>query len=312
MDQERLVHVLDRVGLLADADRQGREAHRSTAELLAQRGEQRTVELVESEVVDAEYGQPVTRDVGRDAPVGTHLGEVAHAPQQPVGNARRTARAAGDLPGTVLIDLDVDDAGRSSHDLLQLVVVVIVEPGDEPEPVAKWPGDHARAGGGADQGERRHRQPDARCRRPLAHHDVELEVLHRRVQDLLHRSRQAVDLVDEEDITLFELGEDGCQIAGALECRARCDVEVDPHLGGDDAGQRGLAEPWRPGEEEVIDRLPAAASRLEHDREVLLELALADELGQGARSQSGLDHLLDVGGDARLEELIPHGALRAT
>ena len=73
-----------------------------------------------------------------------------------------------------------------------------------------------------------------------------------------------------------------------------------------------LPSPGGPAKQQVIDRLAAAARRLEHDREVFLELALADEFGEGARSQSGLDHLLDVGGDARLEELIPHGALPAT
>ena len=85
------------------------------------------------------------------------------------------------------------------------------------------------------------------------------------------------------------------------------DVQVHAHLGGDDAGQRGLAEPGRAGEQQVVDGLAAPPRGLEHDREVLLELALADELGERPRPQPGLDDLLGVVGDARVEELVTHG-----
>ena len=155
----------------------------------------------------------------------------------------------------------IKDAGRPADDGLQLVVLVVVEPGDEPEPVAQRAGDHPGAGRGADERERRQREPDRRCRRPLADHDVELEVLHRRVQDLLDGTRQTVDLVDEQHVAVAELGEDRRQVAGSLQRRAGGDVHLHAHLGRDDAGQRRLAEPWRAGEQEVIDRLAAAAGR---------------------------------------------------
>ena len=163
----------------------------------------------------------------------------------------------------------------------------------------------------ADERERRQRQADARRRRALADDDVELEVLHRRVEDLLDGPRQAVDLVDEQDVALLELGEDGGQVAGPLERRARRDVQGDAHLGGGDAGQRRLAEPGRPGEQQVVDGLAAPAGRLDDDAEVLLQLALADELGEQARPQPGLDDVLGVAGDARVEELVTHGGPRA-
>ena len=49
----------------------------------------------------------------------------------------------------------------------------------------------------------------------LAQHDVELEVLHRRVEHLFDGSGQAVDLVDEEHVALAELAEDGGEVAAA-------------------------------------------------------------------------------------------------
>ena len=38
----------------------------------------------------------------------------------------------------------------------------------------------------------------------LADDDVELEVLHGRIQDLLDRPRQTVDLVDEQQVAVLE------------------------------------------------------------------------------------------------------------
>ena len=123
----------------------------------------------------------------------------------------------GDLPRAGVVDRDVEDPGGAHDDRLQLVVVVVVESGDEPEAIAQWTGDHAGPGGGADEREARQRQADARGGGALADDDVELEVLHRRVEDLLDGTGQTVDLVDEQDIALVELGEDGRQVTGAFE-----------------------------------------------------------------------------------------------
>ena len=54
LEQERLVHVLDRLGLLAHRDRERGEPHRLARERAAQRGEHRPVDLVETERVDLE------------------------------------------------------------------------------------------------------------------------------------------------------------------------------------------------------------------------------------------------------------------
>ena len=103
----------------------------------------------------------------------------------------------------------------------ELVGVVEVEAADEAEPVAQRAGHQPGAGGGADQGEPGQVESDAAGRRALADEDVELEVLHGRVEDLLHRPVQAVDLVDEEDVALLEVGEQGGQVAGPDQHRAR-------------------------------------------------------------------------------------------
>ena len=70
---------------------------------------------------------------------------------------------------------------------------------------------------------------------------------------------------------------------------------------------RGLAEPGRSGEQQVVGRLAAprraASSTID---EVLLQLALADELGERARAAARLVALLDVADRCRVEELVTH------
>ncbi len=65
-DQERLVDVLDRLWLFADADRNRRQADRTAVELCAERREDRSVDLVEPAVVDTEQGESLACDGGVD------------------------------------------------------------------------------------------------------------------------------------------------------------------------------------------------------------------------------------------------------
>ena len=54
LEQVRLVDVLDRLGLLAERDRERREADRPAAELLDDRAQQLAVEALEPRLVDLE------------------------------------------------------------------------------------------------------------------------------------------------------------------------------------------------------------------------------------------------------------------
>ena len=238
LDEERLVDVLDGLGRLADADGERRQPDRAR-----RRSARRAPTGRPGRPCRGRARRRRTRP-GRRAAVGVvddavaaHLGEVAHPAQQPVGDAGGAPGPAGDLRGARRVDGDAEDAGGPHDDGLEVGGLVVVEPGDEAEAVAQRAGDQAGAGGGADQREAGQVEADRAGRRALAEHDVELEVLHRRVEDLLDGAGEPVDLVDEEHVALVELGEDGGEVAGPLEGRARGDVQADAHLGGDDAGE---------------------------------------------------------------------------
>ena len=222
----------------------------------------------------------------------------------------RAAGAPGDLDCALGLERHAEDAGGALDDRDEVVEVVVVEAGDEAEAVAQRAGDEPRAGGGADQREARQVEPDRARRRTLADHDVELEVLHRRVEHLLDRAREAVDLVDEQHVAVVEVGEDGGEVAGAFECGTAGDAQADVHLLGDDARQRGLAEAGRTGEEEVVGRLPATTRRAEEDLELLLQPRLADELVESPGPEGDLLGLLDRIG-RRAHQLVSHAWVTA-
>ncbi len=96
----------------------------------------------------------------------------------------------------------------------QLLGGVELQPRDDAEAVAQGVGQHAGAGGGADQGEGRQVELDRARRRALTDHDVDLVVLQRRVEDFLDHRAQAVDFVDEQHVVGLEVGQQRGQVLG--------------------------------------------------------------------------------------------------
>jgi hypothetical protein len=140
----------------------------------------------------------------------------------------------------------------------------VAEAGDERR------GEEPGAGGGADEGEGLERDLDRGGEGPLPRHDVEAEVLHRRVEALFDDRVQAVDLVDEEDVVRAELGEETREGALVLNDRAVGAEELDSHFFCEDLRERGLAEPREAAEKEVVEGLAAAARGFDEDVEVSL------------------------------------------
>ncbi len=143
-----------------------------------------------------------------------------------------------------------------------------------------------------DQREARQVDLDDPRRRTLADDEIELEVLEGRVEDLLDRRPEAMDLVDEEDVPRLQVGEDRRQIPGALEHRPGGGAERRIHLLGQDVRQGRLPQPGRAEEQHVVERLPAFARRADEDLQVLDDPVLPDVLRQMPRPERLLDRCL--------------------
>src|SRR5581483_6302396 len=284
--------VLDGVGLLTERDRERREADGAAAELLDDRAEELAVEALEPRLVDLEQLERLLRDLARDGTGVPHLRHVAHAAQDPVRDSGRSTGAARDLLRGRVLDLDAEDASAPPDDRSELSVRVQIEPERQPEAVAQRRREEAGARRRTDERERRQVERQRPRRRPLADDDVEPEVLERRVEDLLDRPVQPVDLVDEEDVARLERGEDRRHVALSLERGASDLPDADAELAPDDLRERRLPEPGRTGEKHVVERFAARLRRVERDSELLLDAPLADEVAERRRSKGALELFL--------------------
>ena len=147
---------------------------------------------------------------------------------------------------------------RPLRDRQQVLLRVELEMVEEAEPLAQRRREEPRPRRRADHRERLQRHVDRPGERAAVHRDVDPELLHRRVNELLDHGPQAVDLVDEEHVALLQVRQDAHQVGRPREGRAAGGLDARAHLGRHHVGHRGLAQAGRPVKEDVLERFAAA------------------------------------------------------
>jgi hypothetical protein len=206
--------------------------------------------------------------------------------------SRRASRAACQLARAARVDGDAEDAGGATHDVREVVDGIELESLGDAEAIAQRRGQQAGSGGRTDQREARQVELDRARRRTFADHDVELVVLHGRVEDFLDDGAEPMNLVDEQHVVRFEIGQQRGEVARALEHRSRSLPQADAHLVGDDVRERRLAEPRWAEDQHVVERVAALACRADEDLHLLGNLRLADVVGQQARADGAVGELV--------------------
>ena len=167
----------------------------------------------------------------------------------------------------------------------ELLDSVEVEPDRNSEAVAERRRQQPLPRRRADQSEARKVDPDRSRRRPLADHQVERAVLHRRIEHFLDRGIEPVDLVDEQDVAVFEIGKKRGEVAGLGDHRPGGGAETDAHLPRQDSCKRRLAKARRPVEQDVVERFAPALRGMNEDPQVLARRLLPDELVEALRAK---------------------------
>src|SRR6185369_6125095 len=219
LDEERLNHILYGVALLADGCCESLKSDRAAAELVDNGKQNRAVHAVEPHLIDFQELQRLLHDLFGDCPVRKNLGKIPDAAQQPVGNPRRTPAAAGQLQRCCIRDRDIEDTGRAPDNEGEFVIGIEFKPGDDPETVPERRRQQPCPGRCPDKGESGEIELDRPCAWPLTDDDVELKVLHGRVEYLFDRVGKPVDLIYEENVMRFDIGEDCGKIAVPLYYR---------------------------------------------------------------------------------------------
>lgn len=89
-----------------------------------------------------------------------------------------------------------------------------------------------------------------------------------------------MDFVHKQDIVAGKIGQDGGQIAAALQHRPGGSDQIDPQFGGHDSGQGGLAQTGVAVEQHMVHGLPALARGAEVYPQIGPQLLLPDEVVQ--------------------------------
>src|SRR6185503_16652155 len=200
LDQVRLYDVLERAALLAERRREALDADGAAVELLDDGEQESPIHRVETVRIDLEQIHRGLRDGLRDFAVGFDLRVVAHAPQQAVRDARRSARACRDLARAQVVYRQIENARGAPRDLSEIGSRIEFEMLRDAESIAQRRRQESRACRRADERERLQRQLDRARAGPFADHQVELKILERRVQHFLDDGAQAMALVDEQHV----------------------------------------------------------------------------------------------------------------
>ena len=174
-------------------------ARRASVEGAGQRLQIPPVLAVEPQFVHFPPGQRLAGQRVGDLSLRFAVNKIAGPSEQVVGDAGGSPTATGNLARRLVTDLRVQLAGIPPHDVGQLVVGVKVEVLTIHETIAQGGRQHARAGGRTNHGERLELHVDGAGIQPLTQRDIDSKIFHHRVDELLDRLRQPMDLVDEQD-----------------------------------------------------------------------------------------------------------------
>jgi hypothetical protein len=191
-------------------------------------------------------------------------------------------------------------------DLYHRFEVVIIQTIDRAETRAQRRGDERKPGRGSDHSKARQFQADGTSRRSLADDDIQREILHRGIQHFLHCASEAVNFVNEDDIPSAEVGEDGGQVAGALDGGTRRHFDVDSHFIAEHMRERGLAQAGRTVKQDVIQRLAAVLGRIDQNGQVFLDLILPDDIRQFLRTQGIIHAVIGFGFGVEYRDVFLH------
>ena len=99
-----------------------------------------------------------------------------------------------------------------------------------------------------------------------------------------------MNLIDEQDIPVFQGSQQPGQVAGFVEDGTGSDFQVHPQFLGYNMGQRRLSKARRTVEKNMVERFPAKHGSLDEDLQIVEHLVLTGKLVEGL----GPDHLVEL------------------
>jgi len=242
--------------------------------------------------------------------LGAGEGVVADPAQKIVGDSGGASATACNFGGGGVIEFHSEEGCGAAHDRSQVFDGVVVEAVGGSETGAKGGTEEAGAGGCTDEGEAGEIQADGASGRALVDNDIDPEVLNGGVEILFDDFGQAVNFIDEEDISLLKSSKETGEIACFFNRGTRSGANGGIHFRAQDVGESGFPESRRSTEEKVIEGLGASAGGVEKDSKAILQLRLAGEVGEARGAKGKIDGVAGLGVEL-FKGLGGHGARMA-
>jgi hypothetical protein len=242
--------------------------------------------------------------------LGAGEGVVADPAQKIVGDSGGASATACNFGGGGVIEFHSEEGCGAAHDRSQVFDGVVVEAVGDSETGAKGGTEEAGAGGCTDEGEAGEIQADGASGRALVDNDIDPEVLNGGVEILFDDFGQAVNFIDEEDISLLKSSKETGEIACFFNRGTRGGANGGIHFRAQDVGESGFPESRRSTEEKVIEGLGASAGGVEKDSKAILQLRLAGEVGEARGAKGKIDGVAGLGVEL-FKGLGGHGARMA-
>ncbi len=97
-----------------------------------------------------------------------------------------------------------------------------------------------------------------------------------------------MDFINEEYVLITQVGQDSRQVAAPFDSGTGSNLDIDPHLGGDDVSQGSLAQARWAIEQDVVEGVAPTLGGGDSDIKIFFNFVLPDEIIQGLGAQTGV------------------------
>ena len=285
LEQERFNHIFHRIARFRQRGGECFNTNRATAKMLRNQTKVAPVERVKTQRIDLQPLQCFVGNARINPARAFNCCDIAHPAQQATSNTGRATRAPRNFHCAIIRHFCVEFTCPAPNDRAQLCGGIKIKPHRNAEAIEQGFCQQAGTGGRADQGEPRQLDLDRARRWPLPDHDVEAIILHRRIEHLFHSRGQTMDLINEENIICFQIGQQRGKVAGLGNHRPGGGAKINPQLIGHNLRQRCFAKPGRAVKQDMVKRFFAGLRRLDKDPQIILRQPLANKVIKTFRTQ---------------------------
>ncbi len=179
--------------------------------------EESLIHFVKAVLIDLEHLESGDGGGGGGNALGAGESVVANPAEEIIGDAWGTTAAAGDFGGSGLLELDIEEGGGAADDSGEIFGGIVIESVGDAETGAEWGAEEACTGGGSDEGEAGEVEANGAGGRALIDDDIDTEIFDGGVEVFFDDFGEAMDFVDEEDISFLEAGKEASEVASFFD-----------------------------------------------------------------------------------------------